>query len=240
MLNNQKPSKVVREFDGQYSIHSIFETIQGEGPFCGTPSVFIRLYGCNLQCPMCDTEYTSRSRRMTPEEIVAAVGKLRATGLVVVTGGEPFRQPIGELLESLFEAGYYVQVETNGTLRPPTLARAYYRLSLEHPLKGIYVVCSPKTGYVHPMTELAAVCYKYVLAAGQISLVDGLPHKALGHVANPILARPPAHYPRTIYVQPEDSQDEDRNKQNLQACIESAMRHGYTIQLQIHKILGME
>jgi len=29
----------------------MFYSIQGEGRFVGTPSVFLRLYGCNFECP---------------------------------------------------------------------------------------------------------------------------------------------------------------------------------------------
>ena len=64
-FNGQPIEKVQRTFDGTLEVHSIFKTIQGEGPFCGTPAVFIRLAGCNLQCPWCDTclLYTSPSPR---------------------------------------------------------------------------------------------------------------------------------------------------------------------------------
>ena len=51
--NTQEPEKIDR--DRHLDVHSIFHTIQGEGPYCGHPAVFIRLAGCNLQCPGCDT-----------------------------------------------------------------------------------------------------------------------------------------------------------------------------------------
>ena len=34
----------------------IFESIQGEGRWMGTPVTFIRLAGCNLHCSWCDTK----------------------------------------------------------------------------------------------------------------------------------------------------------------------------------------
>lgn len=39
-------------------VSEIFASIQGEGPFSGRPSVFLRLALCNLSCSWCDTPYT--------------------------------------------------------------------------------------------------------------------------------------------------------------------------------------
>lgn len=39
-------------------VSEIFYSIQGEGPFLGKPSIFLRLLGCNLECVWCDTKYT--------------------------------------------------------------------------------------------------------------------------------------------------------------------------------------
>lgn len=241
-FNGQPIEKVQRTFDGTLEVHSIFKTIQGEGPFCGTPAVFIRLAGCNLQCPWCDTEYTNGRRVLTIEEVLAEVHRMTDqthTRLVVITGGEPFRQVLGELLHGLIKDDkYYVQIETNGTL--PTNAHPTVWAKNTQARAGVYIVCSPKTGRVHPTVAAAACCYKYVLTARDIAEDDGLPLHALGHVANPRLARPPAGFSGAVYVQPADMKDEYLNQENMDAAIKSAMGFGYTIQLQIHKYLNME
>ena len=77
--------------DGGLDVHSIFPTIQGEGPFVGQPAIFIRLAGCNLQCPLCDTEYTEGRIRLSVPVIFDAVQEhIRLFApLIVITGGEP-------------------------------------------------------------------------------------------------------------------------------------------------------
>ena len=41
-----------------YNINEFFETIQGEGQYTGTASIFIRLQGCPVGCSWCDTKHT--------------------------------------------------------------------------------------------------------------------------------------------------------------------------------------
>lgn len=98
-------------------VNEIFYSLQGEGYHSGTPAVFVRFSGCNLQCPFCDTQHSSGTE-MTEDDIVAAVGGYPAR-LVVVTGGEPALQLTSSLVDKLHLLGKYVAVETNGTRRLP-------------------------------------------------------------------------------------------------------------------------
>jgi hypothetical protein len=109
-------------------VNETFISLQGEGHFTGTPAFFLRLSGCNLQCPFCDTNHQA-FREMSEDEIVreASRGKPRH---IVITGGEPALQLTQSLVDKLHEAGFFIQVETNGTLPLP---------------EGIdWVTCSPK------------------------------------------------------------------------------------------------
>lgn len=229
MINFQEPEKVQRDPQGSLFVHSIFKTIQGEGPFCGVPAIFVRLAGCNLQCPGCDTDYTSNKINMSALQILTRVKEVVGSDnikLVVITGGEPFRQNIGPLCDALQGAGFVVQVETNGTLAPG------------FPLQGdLFIVCSPKTGKVNQVVEVAATCYKYVLSHDSVSPEDGLPLSVLEHSVNEKVARPVTDM--EVYIQPMDSGIAEINKLNLQAAIDSCMKFGYTLQLQTHKIIGL-
>lgn len=236
MINTQPRE---RRVDLNYlSVHSIFETIQGEGPFCGVPCVFVRLAGCNLQCPKCDTDYTTGRQNMSAEAILSDVFDKRNSGLVVITGGEPFRQNIRELCWALLDAGYMVQIESNGTL-PAIMGLPYERDPLTR-RRAVYVVCSPKAGKVHHTMHEVACCFKYVVQAGNVGLDDGLPLQALEHTANPFVARPPEGWDRPIYVQPMDDKDPIKNQQNFNCAVQSCLRFDYTLQIQVHKVVGVE
>lgn len=229
--NSQRPEKkVIAE---TLEVHSIFATIQGEGPFAGCPAIFIRLAGCNLQCPGCDTDYTSKREVLKREEIIERVfeclNESFNSSIVVITGGEPFRQDLTGLLNLLVYRGFRVQIETNGTLPP----------SPKMPTNNVTIVVSPKTGSVHKDIHALASCYKYVLdpRKGNVSS-DGLPKIVLGHSNDGIVARPLT--PRAIYVQPADVGDDFANTVIRDKVVNIALKHGYIFQLQIHKILGLE
>lgn len=219
-------------FNGMYDVHSIFYTIQGEGPFCGVPAIFIRLAGCNLQCPGCDTDYTSTRNLMSTDTIRNIAVELSDTcKLVVITGGEPFRQNLSELINTLID-NYEVQVETNGTLPPP--------IDIDWLRGSAHIICSPKTGKINPLIEHFATAFKYVLHADSVDEDDGLPILALEHSAKPRVGRPDGMDDKIIYVQPMDCKDPLQNKKNEEAAIASCMKYGYIFQLQLHKVIGME
>ena len=239
MLNTQPAEKPVHRDDGALDVHSIFYTIQGEGPWAGTPAVFVRLAGCSLQCPLCDSLYTEGRRltdRINLQEQIAAL--VRPTlfvppnrrSLVVFTGGEPFRQYLYPVVRDLLYAGhggYRVQVETNGIHDP----------GFDICNKSLFsIICSPKTPTVHNTLQSEADAFKYVLEADYVD-EDGLPTRALGGMRP---ARPNDTFGGPIFVQPCDEKDPERNKANVQAALDSCMKHGYRLSLQTHKLLGLD
>ena len=240
-MNQQSIEKRRVGHDGSsLEVHSIFKTIQGEGPFTGHPAVFVRLTGCNLACPACDTDYTSTRTVLSPDDIVETVKGMTCHPLVVITGGEPFRQNIYPLVQLLIDNGHTVQIETNGTLPPPSYKFVDICSKNTQERQRCFIVCSPKTGKVSPLTEELACAFKYVLAHDSIREDDGLPLLALDHSATPFVARPPAWFSGPVYLQPCDDKDNAVNLENLRACVRSSLKFGYVLQLQVHKILGLE
>jgi len=101
-----------------YPVVEVFESVQGEGYNTGKEVVFLRLGGCNLKCPWCDTEYGVFES--LDEE--AGVARVTAFGprALVLTGGEPLIQKgLEALLVRFKELGYWIGVETNGVVAPP-------------------------------------------------------------------------------------------------------------------------
>lgn len=99
--------------------NGIFWSIQGEGHLRGFQMGFIRLAGCSVGCPQCDTDY-SVFEKLTPAEVVE---RCRATfpvsrdQWVWVTGGEPTDHDLRPLMAALAGAGYRIALATSG-VRP--------------------------------------------------------------------------------------------------------------------------
>jgi 7-carboxy-7-deazaguanine synthase len=106
-------------------VSDVFHSIQGEGQFAGTPSVFVRTTGCNLRCWFCDAPYTSwqpDGRQVAWEDVLQQVRQWKCAH-VVLTGGEPLLQPdLVPLSAALRAGGAFVTVETAGTVYRPVAA----------------------------------------------------------------------------------------------------------------------
>lgn len=230
IINNQPAEKPFTSESGSLDVHSIFDTIQGEGPCAGMPATFIRLAGCNLECAGCDTLYTDGRRILTPEALAARLDALPKRQLIVLTGGEPYRQALGRAILHLCSTGRQVQIETNGTL--------YQNVTEWVPEQMVKVVCSPKTPKVHPEMWKSIAALKYVVEAGYIDPLDGLPTRSVGtQYGRP--SRPPLDWKGEIYVQPLDVQRDKKNQENLRAAVESCMKYGYRLCLQTQKLIGL-
>ena len=116
-------------------VNEVFVSLQGEGHFTGTPAIFVRLQGCDVHCPWCDTGYAMSLARdlRTKDNDFSVLAKETASGLytsmdpeilcnylsglhksirhVVLTGGEPFMQDVAPFIRLLQGRGFYVQVE---------------------------------------------------------------------------------------------------------------------------------
>lgn len=232
-MNKQSIIKTDHEAE-KLRLHSIFYTIQGEGPFVGRPALFVRLHGCNLKCYWCDTEYTEKMRlyetKTLVERIFANLQLLPSNTIVVLTGGEPMSQNITELCQ-LVSDHYVIQLETNGTVVAPNFP--FWK-------KNIHVVVSPKTGKVDPEIEKNVRhidAFKYVVEWDDLT-ENGLPSMSTQVQGKKL----PLYVPgkatlNQIYVSPKDDENQ---KANMKHAANIAMKHGYTLSLQTHKIVGVE
>ncbi|MFT3976798.1 MAG: 7-carboxy-7-deazaguanine synthase [Sphingomonas bacterium] len=135
-----------------YAVKEMFLTLQGEGVQAGRRAVFVRFAGCNLWsgreedranaiCRFCDTDFVGMDglgggRFADAAALAGAAAHMwdgdAAERFVVLTGGEPMLQVDDALIDALHAAGFFIAIESNGTLPA-------------HP--GIDWVCiSPKAG----------------------------------------------------------------------------------------------
>ena len=190
----------------------------------------------------CDTEFEvgMGNPRPIPDIIQEVLDKttLNQRELVVITGGEPLRQNIGPLCECLLVTGTReIQLETAGTLWPEEFDKVMQ-------LGCVKLVCSPKTPKVHPRISYWCTDWKYVIKADSIDMSgDGLPIVGTqpgNHGLGQRLYRAPRAEGTTIWVSPCDEYDPVKNAANLRAVRDIALRHGYRVSLQTHKLLEVE
>lgn len=195
-------------------VNEIFYSLQGEGRFTGVPAIFLRLSGCNMRCWFCDTQHENGTE-MSEHEILAHIRQFPVRH-IVITGGEPLLQLSPLLTDMLHEAGYFIQVETNGTLPIP---------------EGVeldWITCSPKgkvKGNAPSPVRLQRVDeLKVVYEGGEQDLT-------------PWLSIPAREY----RLQPCDVKDEEQNRKILSEAIRYLLSHPqWHLSLQTHKMLNIQ
>jgi 7-carboxy-7-deazaguanine synthase len=112
-----------------FKVNEQFDSVQGEGLLIGRPSTFIRLQGCSVGCPWCDSgpladelEGKRRTNGMTANtwgpggewktlhDIMDAV----RYNHVIITGGEPTIWNLDPILQACKDASFTTQLETSG------------------------------------------------------------------------------------------------------------------------------
>ncbi|MFN6340341.1 MAG: 7-carboxy-7-deazaguanine synthase QueE [Cyanobacteriota bacterium] len=103
-----------------------FHSLQGEGIHAGRGAFFLRLAGCEVGCPWCDTKHSwseATHPRLTLDELArqATLARKNGAAFVVVTGGEPLQHNLGPLCAALSASGLPLHLETSGV--PPLSGR---------------------------------------------------------------------------------------------------------------------
>lgn len=204
-----------------FPVVEIFNSIQGEGIFTGRSAIFVRLSGCNLKCPWCDTDHSPKMGNMTLRQIVDKIVELdEKPGLIVFTGGEPtIHKNLHYLLWTVklkFNQDGKdpdIAIETNGT-NPLML----YRLKTMHVVDLITV--SPKDNMFDDNINDS------LLVADEVKVV--LSDVATPEIYEPALAKHFAHH--TAFIQP--------CSENFAPVIEFIKKHPqWRISVQIQKVL---
>jgi 7-carboxy-7-deazaguanine synthase len=213
-----------------YRINEIFETLQGEGTFTGVPSIFLRLQGCPVGCPWCDTQHTwetnptdqvsidaAKWSEMTAEDIIARFEQEGYSAKhVVITGGEPAMfdlLPLGKALEA---KGYQLQIETSGTFELKVTDSTWVTVSPKLDMPGGYLVrpdCMARANEIkHPIAM-----QKHIDALD--SLLERCPPKADAIIClQPISQRPRA----------------------TELAMKTCIARNWRLSVQMHKYLNIE
>lgn len=226
-------------------VNEIFDTLQGEAHWTGTPSVFLRLQGCPVGCPWCDTKHTwdlAERDEVPMETMVAKPGDVRSYARmdvgrvmwmlvggyygaasnshrrprhVVITGGEPCLYDLTALSAALILSGRTVQVETSGTHEVKIDARAFVTVSPKFDMPGGFAV----------RDDALVRANEIKMVVGKLADVVRLEHA---------LERLPLAAHKEIWLQPVS-----QSPKATPLCIEQATARGWKVSLQVHKYVGL-
>lgn len=217
----------------------LFPTIQGEGQLVGTPSLFLRLFGCNLACEACDTTYSwkNESENRTLVHVEAVLSRLSAqlhsSGVthLVLTGGEPTLQADALcLILSGVSPSVHVTLETNGMIFHQALAEYVSLVSL-----------SPKLAVCRE-SEIPPAVFEWLGWAArfgrqaQVKLVVES-EEEIGEAVELLqtLMRAGWLEKEGAILQPEWG----TFRTNVKPFLAAAIKHGLTVIPQFHKVMGI-
>ena len=103
-----------------------FHSLQGEGFHCGRSAFFIRLAGCEVGCPWCDTKHSWDPKKyplFSIDSLLSEIRDVRSKGasFIVLTGGEPLQHNLNDFCKIIKDKTYSdknnsikIHLETSG------------------------------------------------------------------------------------------------------------------------------
>lgn len=226
-------------------VNDLYASIQGEGVHAGLPVAFLRLQGCPVGCPWCDTKETwFASAESRVDSLADALGKnprwaevgpdvlalhaleiLPPNRRLVVTGGEPCASDLAPFLDALWalDRDVRVCVETSGTIEAEWI--------FARPSPRLWVTLSPKIG----MPGGLAVSPRFYSRADEIKWPVGRAAdiENLERALGPELLSTPALRER-VSLQPLS-----QSEKATSLCVDEARARGFRVSLQLHKYLDL-
>ncbi len=191
-------------------------TVQGEGYWTGVLVDFIRLAGCPVRCPWCDTGYADGGLGLPHvlRSIAELLSELKSSR-VVISGGEPFiHKNLPALVQALLEAGKQISIETSGSYWQDVLEQAWITLSPKQHVSPNYPVKKPFWSRANEI--------KLVISTGEE--VDFYREQLVSNLSIP------------VYLQPEWNQ----LPRAIPIVLELLKQNpSYRLSLQTHKFIGV-
>jgi 7-carboxy-7-deazaguanine synthase len=220
-------------------VNNFYPTIQGEGCQTGQAMILLRLQGCDVGCPWCDTKETwaaptqrGCSRDVANFETVKADNayylcpppclaiyfrqEFPEMKWVLVTGGEPAMQDLKVLVRDLHIEGFKAAVETSGTAAGHIFA------------EFDWVCVSPKIGMPGGRSIIPAA----VAIADEIKFPIG--READIAQLDQFLATYPLKDGVEVCLQPLS-----QSPKATELCIKTVLERGWRLSAQVHKYLNL-
>lgn len=154
----------------ELEVHSVFTSISGEVGYFRQGEIvrFLRLQGCNMRCPWCDTEQSQESGVRDLISIDQVADQIGDSRNILVTGGEPLLQQdaLLSLIRGFRDDHYTWQIETNGTILP---------LSALRMMKNVHWVVDRKYGSARGLIDPYRAFTTGLGFKAGFKLVDGFP-----------------------------------------------------------------
>lgn len=225
------------------NINEVFVSVQGEGYRAGQPAIFVRLQGCHIGCPFCDTRYAWKTRvdDLTPCKIDGVIETLLFwkerypnINLIVLTGGEPFEQleAVYELVHTIKDTkpltDMVISIETSGGIDEPNENKLGMLINVAGECE---ITLSPKLAKP-PFGWFFTWCHSVKLLIGKSGYIGPGSIQGIKNKVTHALVMG-----NRLYLQPLDWGSESDKAQINEMCINMSLKHGLPISIQAHKFL---